>query len=638
MKYLSKDSGLNKSRNLTSNFCFRLDDLKRRIVILRNDFRPFKLGQKGSLSFVSYSILSPKLSLLLLILPTILIAATDPEGKEEKPLSIIKLVGTGGDLYKNLKLNIPTRVPECDVEKEQIEQFVKSLKKRFRKASRAVGYYDAKFTPNLRRIDNCWNLTISTKANRPIKVSQIKINLTGEGLAQAEFKKLRNKPPYQRGDILNHKKYTDYKKQLKDISQTFGYFDATFETHEITVNPQRYTAKVKLNFNTGKRYRFGKINIQQGVLNKTVIQNFLQIKEGDLYSSERLIRQQQLLQNSGYYADIKIDALHQQAVNQHIPINIKLTAKKRNAYKFKVGYGTDTGPRVSAELERRWTGGKGQRLNLSATASIKVSTFSARLTEPKANPEDDTLSYLFEWKQDVTGDLTSTSLKLGADYTRKTPSDWQQTASVSYLRDTTQVNNKAPTSTQLTFLGLKAEKIKADNLIFPLNGWRLKGELQGAAKNLLSDQTVLQFRGSGKYIKKLGDGRLIGRLNLGYTLIGDLKILPKSLRFFAGGGQSVRGYAFESLGESNTDGSIVGGQHLLTSSLEYDYPVMDGWGVAAFIDAGNAFNNWKSQDLKLGMGIGARWRSPVGPVRIDIGWPKDRFADPRLHLSIGADL
>ena len=578
------------------------------------------------------------ISLFLFMLSTTLVAATDLEKQEEKPLSVIELAGTGGDLYKNLKLNIPTRVPPCNVEKEQVERFVKSLKKGFRKASRAVGYYDAQFTPNLLHLQGCWKITINVKANRPIKVAQIQINLTGEGLAEQEFEELRNNPPYVRGDILNHKKYSDYKTRLKKISQSFGYFDAAFEAHEITVNPQHYTANVNLNFRTGKRYRFGKVNIQQDVLNKKVIQNFLRVKEGDLYSSERLIRQQQLLQNSGYYSDIQIATLHQQAVNQHVPIQIILISKKRNAYKFKVGYGTDTGPRVSAEQERRWTGSKGQRLNLKATASPKLSSFTARLTEPKTNPEDDTLSYLLQWKQDIKGDLTSHSLKLGAEHTRKTSSGWQQTAALTYLLDTTQVDNKSASKTQYTFLGIKAEKIKADNLIFPLNGWHLKGEVQGAIKNVLSDDNILQVKGSGKHILKIGDGRLISRLNLGYTLIGDLETLPTSLRFFAGGGQSVRGYAFESLSESNTEGSIIGGQHLLTTSLEYDYSIVDGWGAAIFIDAGNAFNDWKNTDLKLGMGIGARWRSPVGPVRIDIGWPKDKFADPRLHLSIGADL
>ncbi len=570
--------------------------------------------------------------------PVLLAAPSSANDEKKEPLSIVSLVGTGGELYKNLKSNIPSYIPSCHVEKEQIEQFLKSIKKRFRKASRAVGYYDAQFNSNLRRIENCWKITVNIKANRPIKVRKIQIKLAGEGLTQKEFRELRNKPPYQRGSILNHKKYTDYKNQLKNISQTYGYFDAAFETHEITVNPKRYTADVNLHFNTGKRYRFGKIKIQQKVLNKKVIQNYLQIKEGELYSSERLIRQQQLLQNSGYYADIKIDALHQQAVNQRIPINIKLTEKKRNAYKFKVGYGTDTGPRVSAELERRWTGSKGRRLDLSATASSRISTFSARLTEPRANPEDDRLSYLFEWKQDINNDITSRSLKLGTEYTRKTPSDWKQTASISYLRDTTQVANKIATKSQLTLVGIKAEKTKADNLLFPLHGWHLKGELQGALKNLLSDQTILQFKGQGKYITKMGKGRFLGRLTLGHTLKGDLDELPKSLRFFAGGGQSVRGYSFESLGERNAEGSITGGQHLLTTSIEYDYPIIDNWRAAVFIDAGNAFNNWKKPDLKIGMGIGARWKSPVGPVRIDLGWPKGSSAKPHLHLSIGADL
>lgn len=580
-------------------------------------------------------------SLVASALSSGLYAATAEKKEEENkaPTATIDLVGTGGDLYKNLKLNIPTRVPECTVPKEQINAFIKSLKKRFRKASRAVGYYDTQFTPNIRFVDNCWKITVNIKANRPIKVSNAVFAINGEGSQQKEFQELLQKPPYKNGDVLNHQKYTDFKTQLKEVSQSLGYFDAAFEEHKITVNPVKFNSNVQLVFNTGKRFRYGKIQIQQKVLDSNVIQQFLQIKEGDYYNTEELIKQQQLLQSSGYYADIKIDALHKQAVNQNVPIDIQLTSKKRNAYRFKVGYGTDTGPRISAELDRRWTGGKGQRLNLSATASTKLSTFSARLTQPKSNPKDDTLSYLFEWEEDSgSDDITSNSLKLGTEYTRKTASDWQQTASLTYLLETTTVDNEESSRSQLTLLGLKVEKTKSDNFIFPLNGWRLKGGVRGAINNVLSDQNVLQFEGSGKHIMKFGTGRLISRLNLGYTFIGKLDDLPKSLRFFAGGGQSVRGYSYESLGEENDDGTVIGGKNLLVGSIEYEHPIIDKWSAAVFADTGNAFNDWESQDLKLGMGFGARWKSPVGPVRIDIGFPQDQLADPRLHLSIGSDL
>ena len=120
--------------------------------------------------------------------------------------------------------------------------------------------------------------------------------------------------------------------------------------------------------------------------------------------------------------------------------------------------------------------------------------------------------------------------------------------------------------------------------------------------------------------------------------IGNLSRLPKQLRFFAGGDNSVRGYGFESLGERNAAGAVVGGKHLLTGSIEYEHPVRDDWGLALFVDTGNAFNDWDSIDLKTGAGFGARWKSPIGPVRVDVAWPVDDFSDPHLHLNIGPDL
>jgi translocation and assembly module TamA len=579
------------------------------------------------------------LTAFLLLSPFLIDAAEKAEDKEAKePTASINIIGTGGALYKNLALNLPSHIPACDTPQAQITQFIKSLKQRFRGASRAVGYYDAQFTPNTRRVKDCWKITIDVRSNRPVKVTQARFIISGEGLAQKEFRELRNNPPYQHNDILNHKKYTDYKNSLKETAQAFGYFDAVFLKHKISVNPTTYTASIDLVLETGRRFRYGEINIKQKVLDKQTLRNFLKIKEGDFYSTEDLIAQQQLLQSSGFYADIKINALHKQAVNQYVPIEISLKAKKRNAWKFKLGYGTDTGPRISGELNRRWTGAKGHRLNLSATAAPKVSTFVARLTEPKANPHEGMLSYLFEWKQDRDGDTIGRSYKLGGEYSRKTSYNWQQTASVTYLLETTQEGNDTPIQSHLTLLGATVEKTEADNYLYPLNGWHVKAGVHGAIEKLLSDQSILQLNTEIKMVNQFGKGRLIGRLDFGTTLVGDFDSLPKSLRFFAGGGQSVRGYTFNSLGEKNSKNDVLGGKHLLVGSIEYEQPIQDKWGAAVFLDAGNAYNNLGSPDLKWGVGVGVRWRSPVGPVRIDIGFPQDKFADPHLHLSIGSDL
>ena len=577
---------------------------------------------------------------LLFLLP--LFAAEKPTNPatEEKlvPAAEVTIVGTGGDLYKNLALHLPSRIPACTESKEDLKQFIKSLKRRFRGAARAVGYYDAVFTPNTRLINNCWKITIDVKANRPVRVTQARFIIKGDGLQQQEFNTLRNNPPYQSGDVLNHKKYTDYKASLKETAQAFAYLDAAFEAHKISVNPLKYSASIDLVLETGKRFRYGKITVKQKVLNKKVIKNFLQIKEGDFYSSEDLIAQQQLLQSSGFYKGISINGLHKQATHQQIPINISLQAKKRNAWKFKVGYGTDTGPRINGELNRRWTSAKGHSLNLAATASPKISTFSARLTEPKANPHEAVLSYIFEWKQDQEGDTLGRSYKVGGEYARKNSDNWKQKATLTYLLETTQEGKATPTKSHLTLLGASVEKTEADNYIYPLNGWYLKAGVHGAIEKLLSDQSILQLEIKSKLITELDHARLIGRLDFGSTLVGDFDSLPKSLRFFAGGGRSVRGYGFNLLGETDANNDVLGGKHLLVGSLEYEYRIDESWSAAAFLDAGNAYNDLKSPDLKWGAGFGARWRSPVGPVRIDIGFPQDKLADPRLHISIGSDL
>ncbi len=582
------------------------------------------------------------LSSLLLMTPLTIIAAEKPSNPADKeelvPAADISIIGTGGDLYKNLELHLPSRIPACTESIEDIKQFIKSLKRRFRGAARAVGYYDAVFTPNTRVIDNCWKITIDVKANRPVKVTQARFIIKGDGLQQQEFRELRNNPPYQNGAILNHKKYTDYKANLKETAQAFGYFDAAFEEHKISVNPIKYSATIDLVLNTGKRFRYGKINVEQEVLNKKVIKNFLQIKEGDFYSSEDLIAQQQLLQSSGFYKDISINALHKEAANQQIPIKISLLAKKRNAWKFKVGYGTDTGPRINGELNRRWTSAKGHSLNLSATAAPKISTFKARLTEPKANPHEGVLSYIFEWNRETKGNSLDHGYELGAEYTRKTSDNWKQKATLTYLLKTSQKGNAIPRKSHLTLLGASVEKTEADNYLYPLNGWHIKAGVHGAIEKLLSDQSILQLEINTKLITELGDGRLIGRLDFGSTLVGDFDSLPTSLTFFAGGGRSVRGYGFNLLGETNDEGDVLGGKHLLVGSIEYEYPIIESWSAAAFLDAGNAYNDLKSPDLKWGAGFGVRWRSPVGPVRVDIGFPQDRIADPRLHISIGSDL
>jgi translocation and assembly module TamA len=129
-------------------------------------------------------------------------------------------------------------------------------------------------------------------------------------------------------------------------------------------------------------------------------------------------------------------------------------------------------------------------------------------------------------------------------------------------------------------------------------------------------------------------------MQAGATWQGDSsKDLPITLRFFAGGDNSVRGYRYQSLGPRSDEGDIVGGKNLLIGNFELERAIGKNWGVAAFYDAGNAFNNFSSIDPAQGAGLGCRYYTPVGPVKLDLA-REINVASPgyRIHFSIGLEL
>jgi translocation and assembly module TamA len=176
-------------------------------------------------------------------------------------------------------------------------------------------------------------------------------------------------------------------------------------------------------------------------------------------------------------------------------------------------------------------------------------------------------------------------------------------------------------------------------LIHTLDGLRLDIGMRGASKQVVSDTNFFQLQGGIKGITPLGNhNRLIARGRLGATRTDEFHLLPSSVRFFAGGAQSVRGYAYQSLGPKDAAGKVVGGKYLMVGSVELEHSFNAQWGMALFYDGGNAIDNIEDK-LERGAGFGVRWQSPVGPVRIDLASAVTRDGKPwRLHITIGPDL
>ncbi len=349
-------------------------------------------------------------------------------------LASIDVTGVTEDLKKNIELHMPVIIPVCDADRGDVKLFFNTVKKNLRKATRALGYYDAEFTSGGSIVNNCWKLRLKVTSGRPTKVVSQEIKVIGDGQNEKIFQTILKKSPYKIEDVLNHQNYSEFKTKLSEASQTFGYFDAEFEKHTIRIDPASYQARVALVLNTGPRYRYGDVAIEQTTLSNKAVNKYIIIKTGKPFKSEDLIRQQQILQRSGYYKTIKIEVLHEQIANNRVPVSIVLTPKKRNAYKFKVGFGSDTGARVSAELDRRWTGSKGRQLQIKTQYAQTLSGVSLKLLNPREKPEDNSLVYNIDWTKDSNDDVIGRSINIGSKTIRKRSNGWIQSVSINALK------------------------------------------------------------------------------------------------------------------------------------------------------------------------------------------------------------
>jgi translocation and assembly module TamA len=180
---------------------------------------------------------------------------------------------------------------------------------------------------------------------------------------------------------------------------------------------------------------------------------------------------------------------------------------------------------------------------------------------------------------------------------------------------------------------------KANDLYFPLSGYNLLYGLRVAAESVASETSFAQVRAEAKWLQQAGkDGRVILRGMLGGMVVDNFDALPPELRFFAGGDRSIRGFDYQQIGDLDAAGEVIGGEYLAAASAEYEHYFLERWGAAIFVDAGDAFT--KSFDVNVGAGVGLRWKSPVGLVRLEIARPvvSDFDHSWRVHLIIGPDL
>jgi translocation and assembly module TamA len=268
-----------------------------------------------------------------------------------------------------------------------------------------------------------------------------------------------------------------------------------------------------------------------------------------------------------------------------------------------------------------------------------VSEFTANYRLPLRGSRRDWLNFDAGIESQDTDTSESDLFEIGMRRVLERSDDWTRTEMLSWRREKFTIADQEDEDSELLVPGVNWTRLRADSDIRPRNGSKLSLEVGAATDAVISDTSFLQLVAQGKWIWSLPRGRrFLVRGQVGTTSVDDFAELPASVRFFAGGDNSVRGYDFETLGPVDEDGEVIGGSELATGSFEFEQPLRARWSLALFVDSGNAFEG-SDFDTKTGAGIGGRWQSPLGPIRIDFAHPFDHPTDDwRVHITLGPDL
>ena len=579
----------------------------------------------------------------ILLLLTILAWACLPRARAQTP--DLQVLSPSGELNANVAAHVRLPSLRCDADEPQLARSLRAqraaLDASVRDAAQALGYYQTLTKYSLSaadepsNTDDCWTLTLQIEPGIATLVESVEVSI----LAQPElFGPTLATLPLVAQTQLNHDNYESSKALLLSRAQELGFLDARFVESILAIDPSLHSASATLALDPGERYRFGSTQFDTGgPLSQGFVQQFQGFEEGDFYSPNRLLELRRALNDSQYFAGVSVSPQIDSAQDFAVPVNVTLTPRPRRVYEYGAGLTTDSGPRLSANYEDRFRNPSGHRFDANALLSQVQQSLDADYTIPLANPTTENLRVSMGVLQENTATFDSLSFRSSVAYTFVNRSQWRQSFFANFRHDEFTLNGYTETS-DLLIPGLSLTKTQANDALLPSRGWHLFAQIRGAEKTLLASESFLQLNLSGKWIAPLGRARLLSRFELGTTLVSDIGELPTSIQYFTGGDQSVRGYDYKSLGTATADALIVGGKHLTVASLEVDFPVSDKWRLAAFVDAGSAFDALDTLSLSRSAGLGFRWVSPIGPVRLDFAHPFDSDESFRFHLTMGPDL
>ncbi|WP_417521462.1 autotransporter assembly complex protein TamA [Marinobacter sp.] len=551
-------------------------------------------------------------------------------------------VHVNGD-YPRLKENAEAFIGEVEGRSaSNLRRYASTAVSQAGKGLRALGYYSPTIDWEVEDGDSeeTARLILDITPGDPVRVKSRTVEIRGAAATDSHF--TDNLPDHPaEGDILNHGDYTSLRNVLQTRARRRGYFDGRLVTRTLKVDPEALEAHITLVFESGDRYRLGAVTFEEGHwFESRLLHEFVTFEPGIPYHADEIAKLNSDLLGSGYFSGVDIDAGPSNAENGVIPVQVGLTRRDPRSISTGLGFSTDVGPRFRGTWREHWINQMGHKRGAETELSGPRQNLSTWYELPLDPPMTDLIRFTAGYQREDIENVESDLLTFGQQWQHQLDNEWLQVLSLRWEGERFNIGDDEKGTSTLLLPGIGYSKLHADSPLDPSRGYRLQFNVTGSRRSALSSVDILHINAVAKGLFTLaGKHRFLSRVQIGGVGTNRFEDVPPSLRFFAGGDQSVRGYGYQTLSPENDNGVAVGGRYTVVGSAEYQYQFAEKWRAALFVDHGNAINDL-FDPLATGAGAGIRWISPLGPLRLDIakGLNPEFGGEWRVHFSMGPEL
>ncbi|HRN61553.1 MAG TPA: autotransporter assembly complex family protein [Luteimonas sp.] len=572
----------------------------------------------------------------------------------------VEILGLDEEMTENVRVSLSlVDAIGTEVSGRRMGYLVRTATDETREALEPFGFYSPTIEVERNRDNGKVSVIVRIEPGEPVRVRNSDIAIIGEGgrdrYLQADIDAFIPSP----GAIFTHADYEASKVRISRRLTERGYFDADFSSRRVEVTRAQHAADIDLVWTSGERYDMGPTTFEQErrIIRDDLLEKLVYWEEGQYYHQGRLDRLRTSLAKLDYFGNIEITPDPAAAIDKQVPVTIKLTPAKRSIYTSGLSYGTDSGAGVRLGVERRYVNTRGHKALAQLDYAQKRKTLTAQYRIPAFAWRDGWYTVSAQAYDEQTDYIDTRRIEFVGSRSGQYSPQVNLVAAVHVLRERWAYasdaveDRSAPVQYRyatFSYPAVRAEYANVDNLMFPtsgIGGWLV---LRSGVEGIGSDANFVQLNARASTFKGIGENsRLILRAEAGYTWTNALVDMPPSLRFYAGGDRSIRGYEWREVGpritryDEDEDDNLhetgylaIGAKNVLTASIEYERYFLGDWGAAVFVDSGSAFDG-SSPDWHTGVGIGARWRSPVGPLKLDFARGLD---DPDSSFTIGLSI